>query len=645
MVNLSRGILRDFFRLPVRYIFYVILFAGLIHGLIYVFLIPPWSHYDEPGHFEYVWMIVTRPEIPSVGEFDAPIRRVILDSMIRNGFFKYSGPAPDLAALPDPVPIGVTQVGDPPIYYSLASLPVRLLRSQPIEIQLYGGRLVSLIFFLATIVVARKFAEEISAEQSPLRWLLPFCVAAIPGLVDVMTALNNDTAAIFVYSVFLLFGVKVIRRGLSLKYALLLLACVIVGFYTKSSNWVIFIALPITYLFGLSRRKRVWLPVAILGIGVIAATLVLFQWDDPALWIRDTNQDAPARIRTQQPGVGQFALQITSSSEKVNRLHQVLPRSQALTLPGMPVTIGVWMWADQPGNANLPQITSILPSGDTQTNLPQVEQISQEPNFYAYTVDIPVESSRLILELNPFDNTVSQNTVYYSLPVLAAGEFPHDGPPELREPGSLSGTWSGIPFTNLVRNSEGQGVWPRLRPTVINLLGKVDYRLQETISWTISLLDLQGTGWFVQSSIQRLFRTFWATFGWGSIPLIGSKPYRPLLVMSALGFIGAVIAFYRRFNKANLILVVWLAANIVLEFIYALYTGVAMGSITGRSYLPVARFIYPTFLAIVFILCAGWLTLIRLLPFKYQKAGMASLIAIFFILDIISIISIRDHWG
>ena len=196
-----------------------------------------------------------------------------------------------------------------------------------------------------------------------------------------------------------------------------------------------------------------------------------------------------------------------------------------------------------------------------------------------------------------------------------------------------------------MRNSEGRGVWPRLRPTVINLLGKVDYRLEETISWTISLLDLQGTGWFVQSSIQRLFRTFWATFGWGSIPLIGSKPYRALLIMTALGLIGAVIAFYRRFNKVNLMLAVWLVANIVMEFIYALYTGVAMGSITGRFYLPVARFIYPTFLAIAFILCAGWLTLVRLLPYKFQKAGMASLIAIFLILDIVSIISIRDHWG
>ena len=257
MVNLTRRLSRDSFRLPERHVLTFILLIGFIHGLIYVFLVPPWSHYDEPGHFEYVWMIATRPEIPSVGEWDGPICRVILDSMIRNQFYKYSGSPPDLASLPDPVPIGVTQVGDPPIYYWLASLPVRALINQPIEIQLYGGRMVSLVFFLATIVVAREFAEEISVDHSPLRWLLPFCIAAVPGLVDVMTALNNDTAAIFVYSVFLLFGVKVIRRGLTLKYAFLLAACVVVGFFTKSSNWVIFFALPITFLLGLTRRVRV----------------------------------------------------------------------------------------------------------------------------------------------------------------------------------------------------------------------------------------------------------------------------------------------------------------------------------------------------------------------------------------------------
>ena len=381
-----------------------------------------------------------------------------------------------------------------------------------------------------------------------------------------------------------------------------------------------------------------------MGIGIFIVSLVLFQWDDPALWIRDTNQDTPARIRSQQPGMGKFALQITSSPDKVNRLHQILPKSPVLNLQGMPVTIGVWMWADQPGLVNLPQISSIDPSGDVQVTPAQQVQLSQEPRYFAYTIPVPKVSSRPILLLNPFGKFDQINTIYYSQLVLAPGEFDREVPPIFNKKSS-GGTWSGIPFTNLVRNPEGLRIWPRLRPAVINLLGKIDYRLEETISWTISLLDIQGTSWFVQASIQRLFRTFWATFGWGSIPLIGSRPYRALLIMTGLGLLGAVIAFYRKFNRHHLILAVWLVANIAMEFLYALYTGVAMGSVIGRAFLPVARFIYPTILAIAAILCVGWLTVVRLLPNKYQSAGIAVVVATFLILDIVSIISIRNHWG
>ena len=31
----------------------LLLLVGLVHGLIYVFLVPPWQHYDEFNHFQY----------------------------------------------------------------------------------------------------------------------------------------------------------------------------------------------------------------------------------------------------------------------------------------------------------------------------------------------------------------------------------------------------------------------------------------------------------------------------------------------------------------------------------------------------------------------------------------------------------------
>ena len=37
---------------------------SFIRGLLYVSLVPPWGHYDEPTHFEYVWLIANRLSDP-----------------------------------------------------------------------------------------------------------------------------------------------------------------------------------------------------------------------------------------------------------------------------------------------------------------------------------------------------------------------------------------------------------------------------------------------------------------------------------------------------------------------------------------------------------------------------------------------------
>lgn len=45
-------------------------------GCSMFFSVPPWQHYDEPAHFEYAWLIVTRRGgLPLRGEFDQPLRR------------------------------------------------------------------------------------------------------------------------------------------------------------------------------------------------------------------------------------------------------------------------------------------------------------------------------------------------------------------------------------------------------------------------------------------------------------------------------------------------------------------------------------------------------------------------------------------
>ena len=78
--------------------------------------------------------------------------RNVLSSMIANQFYAGQAYQPDLnsAAQTTQLP-GYSQLDEPPLYYGLASLPMRLFFPAEVTNQLYAGRLVSLLLFLLTI--------------------------------------------------------------------------------------------------------------------------------------------------------------------------------------------------------------------------------------------------------------------------------------------------------------------------------------------------------------------------------------------------------------------------------------------------------------------------------------------------------------
>jgi hypothetical protein len=70
-----------------RWLLPVILAVALIQGLLYIWIMPPWQHYDEPNHFEHIWLIAQRGRLPQAGEYDQEMRRQVAASMIEHGFF------------------------------------------------------------------------------------------------------------------------------------------------------------------------------------------------------------------------------------------------------------------------------------------------------------------------------------------------------------------------------------------------------------------------------------------------------------------------------------------------------------------------------------------------------------------------------
>jgi hypothetical protein len=65
----------------------IVLIVALVHGLIYIYLIPPWQHYDEPNHFEYAWLIANNRQLPEAGEYDPVMSRQVVESMVEHGFY------------------------------------------------------------------------------------------------------------------------------------------------------------------------------------------------------------------------------------------------------------------------------------------------------------------------------------------------------------------------------------------------------------------------------------------------------------------------------------------------------------------------------------------------------------------------------
>ena len=121
----------------------------LLHGLLYLALLPPWQTPDEPTVFEYAALIGQLGRVPTNADRDLALERQIADSLMRQHFFEY------LIGHPPPTPPNdleaarasffmPRQVGsDPPLYFILAALPLKLLGARPIEQQLLALRLLA----------------------------------------------------------------------------------------------------------------------------------------------------------------------------------------------------------------------------------------------------------------------------------------------------------------------------------------------------------------------------------------------------------------------------------------------------------------------------------------------------------------------
>jgi 4-amino-4-deoxy-L-arabinose transferase-like glycosyltransferase len=255
--------------------------AALGCGLLYMFAVPPWQHPDEPTHFEHIRLIAEAGRLPDENEVSLPLRWEIARSMLAHNFWGYTGS-------PEPVlddeslskvgvsPIGIYTFTQPRLYYAVAAAWLWPWLGQPVEIQLYAVRFLSVLLNLIIVACGYLTARLVFPRQPVLAAAVAGFLVFEPELTDIMSAANNDALANALSAVFFL-AVAVLyfrgRRWLALAAAVVALAA---GLLTKTTAVIPLISAPLAMLCYPWRRRTALIMygalalLAVAGLGLAA---------------------------------------------------------------------------------------------------------------------------------------------------------------------------------------------------------------------------------------------------------------------------------------------------------------------------------------------------------------------------------------
>jgi hypothetical protein len=624
--------------------------GAALQGSIYLFAIPPWQHYDEPGHFEYAWLMAHSDQLFEPAPVSEAPRREMIDSMLAHDFFR------DLPQPDENWWFAYTQLRHPPLYYVLASVPIRAASHLDLATQLRLSRGVSLFFFVLTVGVAFGLMSELTPRGHPLRWGVPLTMLLLPPFADVMTALNNDAGAVAASSLFLWASVRTIRRGLSGWRIFLLFGAALLAFAMKNVAAFVFVLIPFVLLFALwAQRGWQWRWLVGGGVaGFVALVVLVVGWGDAAYWYRMSGlvQDADTRVvRTEAP-LGSYALQLEASagggSAARRRLIAPLLEQDIAPLAGKTVTVGGWVWANRPARVLAPGLTHSVSAGLAYDTTTHPVSVTTTPTFVSWTFAVPDETQALHMAfaVDPPTTADEPLQVFLDGAVLTTGTFTGTTP-VFDSPAGQSGTWGGERFTNLIRNGSAEQGWPRLRPWVERTLARY-----LDIGWgrTPALLLASLLDWKRSSQVLVAYTGFLPLDGlvsglaWGQITLHNPMWVYLLRGLVLVALVGSVLWFARRWRsnlppglRPALVLLV-----LALLLVWGSTVTRILPRISEGVLYPVARYTFPSIIPTTLALTGGWFTL---WPRQLRVAALALLMVAVLLLNIISLLQVHIFYA
>ncbi len=587
--------------------FLILLLVALCQALIYTFAIPPWWHYDEPGHFEFAWQIVHFDHWPRKGEWDEAVRRQIAASMLKYRYYAPLNYRPDFSSN-EPVFIGVApQTTDYPLYYLIASLPLRFLSRADFAIQNRAVRLISVIMFLITIWATWKALGELLPEAHPIQWMVTLFIILLPGFADVMTAISDDVGAVLTSSFFVWASLRIMRRGFSWQRFLGLLLATSACFWTKNTTWFVLGIGPLVLLLSIFRGRARWMVWTILAIISVATLLFILRWGDAQFWYRGVPQDQNTRIEYINAPIGQYVFHLHyQKGQPEPWIGQFISAEQIRPLREKDVTLGAWIWASEPAEISMPVLRMAIYKGDFDYSPSQRISVTTKPTFYLVNFRIPYAAENGWLEIKPSPalGNKSEIHVYFDGVVLAEGTY--TGIPQFTDPFAQSGIWDGQPFRNQVRSASAEFAWLWINPSFHKIIqGKEEFPFAPNVLLA-SLQDWPAQNAYYRNVLSKLLWTFWGRPARDKVNLPGAPLiYEVLQWITALGLIGAAMFLWRKRH-----FIPWTEIMVLGLILISSWGATAIrggGSLLDRHPLvPWARYALPAIIPTALLLCVGW---------------------------------------
>jgi len=261
---------------------WALLAVALARGALFVFVVPPWQHPDEPTHFEHIRLIAETGRLPEQRFVSLPLRREIAASMLAHGFWKgIEQPVLDDASLSTAglSPIGIYTLTQPRLYYIVAAIWLWPWLGLPVEAQLVAVRLLGVLLNLSVVACGYAAARLVFPRRPVLAAGAAGFLVFQPELTDIMSAANNDALINALMAGFFLAGAVLYRRGWRWKAAAAGLLALAGGLVTKTTVVIPILSLPLAVVCYPWRRRTALIAgvaVALLVAAVLALAAAFF---------------------------------------------------------------------------------------------------------------------------------------------------------------------------------------------------------------------------------------------------------------------------------------------------------------------------------------------------------------------------------